>query len=376
MMGRQVSPRAVAVVTIVLLGIIQFAYWRLLVYREPGPPPRGGGGGPIPTAPPTVVGRTDVTVETLAGSEPGFQDGATWQARFCGPNALALAPDGALLVSDSRNHRIRRIGPDGQVTTLVGASEPDGPGGSSLGPAESTQLCYPSGVAVAPDNSILISDTGNHRILRLQSGQVTLVAEGGAGKPLRSPGPIAVGPVGEIWVRQADGSVRQVSSNGLVVAPSSVPPSVRAALGEAGEPIGAVMTASPDGNGVAEPTSFRIGTRGPAVGSGEIRIVPDVTHHVLLAENTGGSLLLAGRRTEKVSILGMDDGTGARASFAGPCAALVAPGGLAYVADYEGHRIRRVRLPQWLVDGGAAPVTGSRVNRNMRRRFGRNDRGG
>ena len=65
---------------------------------------------------------TDGTVETIAGTgKCGFADGPLATAQFCLPIEVAVAADGALLVSDSLNHRIRKIA-GGEVTTL-GASD-------------------------------------------------------------------------------------------------------------------------------------------------------------------------------------------------------------------------------------------------------------
>src|SRR3569833_259551 len=128
MLKRQLSPRQVAITTFIVLAIVQGIYWRLLVYRPPIPAAPMGGGGPA--GPPVIgeSGRQDIVVETLAGGQPGFQDGPGWQARLNGPAALALEPGGTLLVADSRSHRIRRITEVGKVTTIAGSGPPAGPG--------------------------------------------------------------------------------------------------------------------------------------------------------------------------------------------------------------------------------------------------------
>src|SRR5947209_15676488 len=107
MLRKQANPLLVALALLLVLGVIQYSYWRALVYKElvQSPRPGAGGGGPAPGG--VTVGRDDVEVDTFAGDAPGYEDGPGWQARFCGPSALALAPDGSLLVADSRNHRIR-----------------------------------------------------------------------------------------------------------------------------------------------------------------------------------------------------------------------------------------------------------------------------
>ncbi len=87
-------------------------------------------------------------VTTLAGApEAGDRVGRGAEARFRGPSGLALAgPDGAVVVADFGNHKIRRVAPDGTVTTLAGA----GARGFRDGPAAEALFDHPVGVAVAP----------------------------------------------------------------------------------------------------------------------------------------------------------------------------------------------------------------------------------
>src|SRR5205823_2553310 len=87
---RDISPRAVTIITAFVLAAILFVYWWGLVRKThmPRSPMGGGGGGPA-VAPP-ALGRDDVQVEPFAGIAPGYRDGPSWQAEFAGPNALAL----------------------------------------------------------------------------------------------------------------------------------------------------------------------------------------------------------------------------------------------------------------------------------------------
>ena len=112
-------------------------------------------------------------VSTLAGGgAAGYRDGPGAQAQFNGPLALALDKAGNVLVADTYNDRLRRIAPDGSVTTLAGA-EP----GNVDGPAALARFDTPSGVVVDAQGAIFIADSYNGSIRKLTAdGQVTTVA--------------------------------------------------------------------------------------------------------------------------------------------------------------------------------------------------------
>ena len=75
-------------------------------------------------------------VTTFAGAGPGFVDGPREVARFSTPSAIALGPGGVLYVADTGNNAIRRIAPDGAVTTFAG----DGVAGHRDGAARAGAL--------------------------------------------------------------------------------------------------------------------------------------------------------------------------------------------------------------------------------------------
>jgi sugar lactone lactonase YvrE len=321
-----------------------------------------------------------VEVETVTGEGVGYRDGALWEARFCGPNALSLGPGGVLYVADSRNHRIRAVSPDGRVTTVAGGGEPDGAGGKAEGPALSARFSYPSGVAAAPDGTLYISDSGNHRICRLREGQVTRVAggvEGSADGPasaarFRYPAALALDDAGSLWVADAGNHrVRKMDPAGQVSSPAAVPEAVAARLGEVG-PIRthAPLSASSEGQWEPEVTSFTVGRRSAsALLQAEARLCADTEHRVLMFRRPGEpDFLLAGRRTERDDPSMSTDGDGSRAGFVMPCAVAPAPDGNVYVADYGANVIRKVILPAWVRQGEAAPV--ARRRRQWRVRSG------
>jgi sugar lactone lactonase YvrE len=100
-------------------------------------------------------------VTTLAGAAgvSGMGDGSGSAARFSAPLGIALGPDGDLYVADSGNARIRRVSLSGAVSTYAGNG-----GFSSLdGPAANAQFSVPTGIAVAADGTVYVSEFGRVR---------------------------------------------------------------------------------------------------------------------------------------------------------------------------------------------------------------------
>lgn len=133
----------------------------------------------------------------------GLSDRRGDQALFDRPVALALRADGALVVSDAGNHRLRLVQPDGTVTTLAG-----GPRGDADGPAGEARFISPGALAVAPDGTIWLVD-GRCRVCRIdQAGNVATVyrvpaatdrTDGDAEMPFDGPLRLAAAPDGTLY---------------------------------------------------------------------------------------------------------------------------------------------------------------------------------
>jgi DNA-binding beta-propeller fold protein YncE len=96
----------------------------------------------------------------------GGDGGPALAASFNAPKELAIDREGNLLVVDTENHAIRRVDlRTGTVATIAGSGRQgaDGDGG----PARAAALDRPHGAAVAADGSIYIGDTNNHRIRKV-----------------------------------------------------------------------------------------------------------------------------------------------------------------------------------------------------------------
>jgi DNA-binding beta-propeller fold protein YncE len=105
------------------------------------------------------------TIAGTGGRGYAGDGGPALAALFDAPKEFALDPGGNPLVVDTENHAIRRIDLlSGLVATIAGGRRG---GGGDGGPAEMAGLDRPHGVAVGPDGAIVIGDTNNHRIRRL-----------------------------------------------------------------------------------------------------------------------------------------------------------------------------------------------------------------
>jgi len=110
-------------------------------------------------------------IHTVAGNgRPGFggDGGPASAAQLYRPIDLVLLDDGAYLVVDSENHRIRRVRADGIIETVVGTST--GAFAGDGGPASKAALHTPWGIAVDAAGRLWIADSGNHRVRRVEAG--------------------------------------------------------------------------------------------------------------------------------------------------------------------------------------------------------------
>ncbi|GAB4486142.1 MAG: hypothetical protein Fur0016_05950 [Anaerolineales bacterium] len=161
---------------------------------------------------PYAEGMTTLAADIIFG-EPGIEPG-----QFNAPRGLAFAPDGTLYVADSRNHRIQHFSPDGQLLNTFGTF-----GDLNSGEAPLGTFNEPWGVAVGPDGSVYVTDTWNHRVQKFTKDGQPLTAWGVLGLTdtpgaLYGPRGITVDAKGRVFVADT-GNKRIViyDSNGNIL---------------------------------------------------------------------------------------------------------------------------------------------------------------
>ena len=260
-------------------------------------------------------------VSSLAGSTRGFRDGSGRSAQFNGPSGVAVDAEGNVYVTDLVNHRIRKITPEGLVSTLAGSTQ-----GFRDGAGTSAQFNGPSGVAVDAEGNVYVADQLNHRIRKITpEGLVSTFAGStrgfgdGAGRSAQFNGPsgVEVDAEGNVYVADENNSlIRKITPEGEVS-------TFAGSTGGFGD--GAGRSAQ-----FNRPTDVAVDTEGNVY-------VADWQNHLIRKITAEGLVsTLAG------STVGFRDGIGTSAQFNRPSGVAVDTEGNVYVADSDNNRIRRI----------------------------------
>jgi sugar lactone lactonase YvrE len=328
------------------------------------------------------------TVTTLAGSygRSGTVDGMGADARFHYPNGLAVDRSGNVYVADGYSHAIRKITPGGLVSTVAGL--PETPGATD-GVGNAARFNFPMGVAVDATDNVYVSDTWNHTIRKLApDGTVTTVA-GVAGSPGTAdgtgsaarfdfPGPLAFDAAGNLYVPDGTtNTIRKITAGGVVTTFAGLPGYEKGGVGDgpaaealftrpagvAVDPSGNVYVADTVNetvrkimpNGVVTTLAGLPRTYGSADGAGSAArfylpqgIAVDPAGNVFVADTDNATIRKitpAGTVTTLAGTAGnagYADGSGPSARFNRPVALAVDPAGNLYVADLHNDAIRKV----------------------------------
>lgn len=334
--------------------------------------------------------KPDGTITTVAGAAGwgGFSGdgGPATAARLNGPTGVTLDKDGNLYIADSNNHRIRKVSPDGTISTAAGNGNWNFSG--DAGPATAAGLYNPESVAVDEDGNLYIADQYHYRIRKVTpDGTISTVAGDGNGGNRGDGGPalnagfranaLVVGKEGSLYLSDRDSRrIRKVSSDGMItsVAGGNVPAAREgAALAtEIWDPIG--MAEDAQGNLYVSDQDadvvYKLTPAGQVVrvaGTGNGGSSPDggpareasLSGPAGLALDKSGNLYIAEQYNNKVRKVTPDgtittvagNGDGGNAGDNGPAidAELDYPTGVAvdaagnvFIADRDNHRIRKV----------------------------------
>jgi len=277
-------------------------------------------------------------ITTIAGNglfKFSGDNGAATRANFNRPAGLATDAAGNIYIADTLSNRIRRIATDGSITTVAGNGMLGFSGDG--GPATAASLAWPEG-SLAIDNSgnLYIPDTGNNRIRRVSpDGTITtfagrgLAGFSGDGGPVTNaafnePAGLALDTAGNLYiVDRWNSRIRRVDSRGVI---TTFAGGSRAAFGGDGGPATAASLFFPSGIALDSAGNLYIAD----TSNGRFRKV-DTAGIITTVAGTGASAATGG-----------DGGPATAAGLYLPCAVDVDFLGNIYIADYGASTVRKI----------------------------------
>jgi RHS repeat-associated protein len=302
------------------------------------------------------------TIDTSAGTgvrgDNTLDGGLATETPLNDPRGVAAGPDGSFYVAEMNDNKIVRVDPDGVVHRFAGNRVLGGHWGDG-GPAVDAGLYHPWGITAGSDGSVYIADTGNHSIRRVNPEGIIQTVAGrgeyseygfsGDGGPatealLYNPRGVAVAPDGTLYIADTlnhrirrvgpDGIISTFAGTGSWCSPSTDP------CGDGGPAVAATLNS---------PVGIAVGPDGSVYVAGDTRrirrILPDGT--IRTVAGTGEQCYAAPPGCG-------DGGPATEAGFALPQGLAVTGDGTIYVADQYANRIRRIDP-----DGTITTVTGT-----------------
>ena len=296
-------------------------------------------------------------IQTVAGTGAAGNQGdggPATAAQLNAPFAVAVDAAGSLYIADTNNLAIRKVSPDGTISTYAGNGS-RGFGGDG-GPAANASFNGPEGVAVDQNGNLYIADTFNGRIRRVaKDGTITTAAgvgttgiySGDNGPPasagLSLPPDVAVDARGNLYIADFGNSKIRMVANAIittVAGRSNAPPTV-----DGVEAINARLE-GPTGVAVDAGGNFYFVEAGIGSGTGLAR-----GDNKVWKVSTGG--LISTFAGNGLVNFGGDNGAAGAAQLNTPTGVAIDGGGNVLIADSQNHRVRKV------AGGGIATVAGT-----------------
>ena len=277
----------------------------------------------------------DGTMTLVAGGGDNFQGAGVpaTEVTLNFPRGIAVAADGTLYFADRYHAVVRKVTPDGRITTVAGDGQAEYRGDG--GPALQASVNEPLGVALAADGTLFIADLGNHVVRRVDpaglistfagNGQDGSAGDGGPARSasLRGPADVAVARDGTVYIADwSDHKVRAVTPGGTI--------STVAGTGTAGY----------TGEGGPASTAALSAPQGVAVADDGTLLIADTQNNRI--RRVGTAQVITPVAGDGVPRFAGDGGPSVSASLRAPEDVTVAPGGEIYIADTGNHRVRKI----------------------------------
>jgi len=260
------------------------------------------------------------------GGSTAFGDqGRARDARLNHPSGVAADALGNVYIADRDNHRIRRVGPDGMITTIAGTGAAGNTGDGGL--ASLARLNGPTSVSLDGAGDLYVADTGNHRVRKFTPGGIILGVGGTAG-----PVDAAADLAGNVYIADAvAGRIDFAAASGGLApfldglrSPGGVALDAGGNLYVSDTLAGRVFRHAPSGP-IAELGAGRwINPRGIAIAE---------NGQIFVADSGLGQIL-------RIDAQGIVAPVTVDTAIGSPWDVAVGPGGILYVADSDGNRVR------------------------------------